>query len=353
MTQRPFHGLNGCMWWQGVVECVDDPLQLGRVQVRLFGLHSVEKVPNDETGHGIPTEDLPWASPSSDITSAGTSGIGTSPVGLVEGSHVWGIARDGRDYSDLVVIGSFVGIPKTQSQGRGFEDPNKIYPKRINESDVSRLSRGDITETWVKAQQDSITKNELFSEPKSPYAAKYPFNRVMVSRSGHVSEIDDTKGAERLSWFHKSGTFREIHPEGTQNERIVKDRYQIVLGNDSIHVSGNVKIYVDGNVEQVVKGNVTQTIHQNVTQTVKGNVTEKVDGNINQTVGGNLTQKVGGNWSVEASAINFKAGGTTIDSAVNTTSTIKSDGDQIAGNISTQKHKHIGNLGKPTSPSQP
>ena len=60
----------------GVVENRDDPLMLGRVQVRLIGYHSEIKAGNDDEGIGIPTEDLPWALPMQSITSAAMNGIG-------------------------------------------------------------------------------------------------------------------------------------------------------------------------------------------------------------------------------------------------------------------------------------
>ena len=61
------------VWWQGVVEDRYDPLKLGRCRVRILGYHT----DNKQEGVGIPTSDLPWATPSQPITSAAMSGIGT------------------------------------------------------------------------------------------------------------------------------------------------------------------------------------------------------------------------------------------------------------------------------------
>ena len=38
-----FMGLSGYVWWQGVVEDRQDPLELGRARVRILGFHSDEK----------------------------------------------------------------------------------------------------------------------------------------------------------------------------------------------------------------------------------------------------------------------------------------------------------------------
>ena len=51
-----FLGKDGFNWWMGVVESRDDPLNLGRCQVRIFGHHT------DNT-EDIPTSSLAWALP--------------------------------------------------------------------------------------------------------------------------------------------------------------------------------------------------------------------------------------------------------------------------------------------------
>ena len=49
-----FVGLNGFIWWVGVIENRVDPLRVGRCQVRIFGWHN-------ENPTILPTKDLPWA----------------------------------------------------------------------------------------------------------------------------------------------------------------------------------------------------------------------------------------------------------------------------------------------------
>lgn len=110
-------------WFTGVIEDVNDPMQLGRVRVRCFSYHSPS--PND-----IPTQDLPWATCIMPVTSPGMSGIGQSPVGLMPGSWVFGFFRDGAELQDPVILGS---IPSTNggsptSIGNGFADPYGSYP---------------------------------------------------------------------------------------------------------------------------------------------------------------------------------------------------------------------------------
>lgn len=96
------------MIYTGVVENRYDPLKLGRCQVRIIGLHTHDK-------QKLPTEDLPWAYPMQSITSAAMSGIGSTPLGLVEGTSVL-IAFQDADLQYPIMIGSLGGIPqKTNS----------------------------------------------------------------------------------------------------------------------------------------------------------------------------------------------------------------------------------------------
>lgn len=90
---------DGFIWWVGVVEDRKDPEKLGRCRVRIFGYHTDNK-------NVIPTKDLPWAVPIQPITSAGISGIGSSPLGPVEGTWVLGFFIDGNDMQQPAMLGT-------------------------------------------------------------------------------------------------------------------------------------------------------------------------------------------------------------------------------------------------------
>jgi hypothetical protein len=127
-------------WWQGVVEDRNDPLKLGRCRVRVLGYHT-DKL-ND-----IPTKSLPWATPMQPITSAAMNGIGTTPMGPVEGTWVFGFWRDGSNAQEPVIIGTVGGKTEAdhkKDSSRGFNDPDGIYPRDefIGEADTNRLARG-------------------------------------------------------------------------------------------------------------------------------------------------------------------------------------------------------------------
>ena len=88
--------------YYGVVENRQDPLQLGRCQVRIVGLHTHDKA-------FLPTVDLPWATPVQPITSAAMNGIGQSPIGPVEGTSVVVMFADD-DLQQPIILGSLGGI---------------------------------------------------------------------------------------------------------------------------------------------------------------------------------------------------------------------------------------------------
>ena len=106
--------------------------------------------------------------------------------------------------------------------------PNAELQQRIPAGDWDSINN---------ASQD-ITK---ISQPPSPYGAKYPFNHVYESESGHLIEIDDTPSKERLHWYHRSGTFTEFHPKGIRTDRTMGHHYNIVTGNEETYIRGAEK----------------------------------------------------------------------------------------------------------------
>jgi hypothetical protein len=125
-------------------------------------------------------------------------------------------------------------------------------------------------------------------EPDPYYAAKYPYNNVYESESGHALEFDDTKDSERVHLYHRSGSYIEWGPAGDRAERIEKDKFTVVIGNDSIYVKGDVAIYVDGNVTAEIKGDVKATVAGGVTADISGDVKATIGGGVNMTVSGDV-----------------------------------------------------------------
>ena len=90
---------------------------------------------------------------------------------------------------------------------------------------------------------------EQWEEPKPYYAAKYPYNHVHQSESGHIIEIDDTPGNERLHRFHRAGTFEEIGPLGQRVMKVANENYHIVLNNSYERVEGTKYVSCAGDFD--------------------------------------------------------------------------------------------------------
>lgn len=87
----------------------------------------------------------------------------------------------------------------------------------------------------------AVFKEQLggsFSEPLTSYSAKYPYNHVYESESGHLLEFDDTPGFERIQLYHRSGSFEEVHPTGLRVKKTVNDSYNYNLKNEFLHTTG-------------------------------------------------------------------------------------------------------------------
>ena len=195
-------------WFIGTVVSLEDPEQLGRIRVRIYGIHSENK-------SDIPDNDLPWAQVVMPIGQGGTKGLGNN-LGIQVDSLAFGIFLDGANSQLPLVVGS---LPKFEENSPGGRSTNQ-------------LARG--TNTLTK----TVTVSGAPS--KDPYAAVYPHNKVIQTKSGHVIEIDDTENAERIHIHHKSGSFVEFHPDGSV---VIKtENIYIDAGTNANLKATNVKV---------------------------------------------------------------------------------------------------------------
>lgn len=337
MIKHDYAGLNNFVWWTGVVEDINDPLKAGRVRVRILGWHT-----EDKSSAGIPTQHLPWSQVLMPVVSPAMSGIGMSPTGILQGSWVMGFFLDGENAQQPFVIGTYAGVQKPDLLSRynqeventeesvsvnpmedtpyglpkipyndldtpkrsnrvmdytiGFRDPNGIYPieGRMNEPDTNRLVRNENIEwTIVQNKKDRVVSCNTalygsWKEPETPYAAVYPKNHVTESESGHIIEIDDTPGHERLHTYHKSGTFTEIHPKGSEVHKVVGNAWDITLNDKMIYVKGNasfntdktLKIKMGKHIEIEAEGDMRVLVKGNTVMETKGNFIHKVKGTL-------------------------------------------------------------------------
>ena len=352
-----FMGKDGFVWFVGVVEDRLDPKFLGRLRVRCLGYHTEDLIK-------LPTADLPWSHVLNPVTSATVSGVGQSPLGAVEGTWVIGFFRDGSAAQEPVIIGTLPGIPSSlptkieknedddKYPGKGFQDYiNANYPK-YTETDINRLavnegstatggietnphatltlrradrdlgvSQADIEprsniaslaqiDDSERVHQDEVTP---WSEPVTPYRAVYPYNHVYESEGGHIREMDDTPGKERIHERHASGSGYEIFPNGSKVTRVKKDNYSIITEDDYVHIQGESTKTIDGGLRVFInkdRKSPTQFNddkdgnNYNIQVGAGANVTIQVDeGDINLIAPsdtGNINMKAGGTIAIES-----------------------------------------------------
>ena len=351
MSTTDFMGRDGFIWFAGVVEDRQDPLKLGRCRVRCLGYHTEDK-------NVLPTSDLPWAHPLLPITSSGISGIGQTPLGLLEGSWVIGFFRDADTKQDAVILGSLPGKPISTgavnaAEGLGFSDPNGVYPRYAAESDVNRLARNDADNQSITLEarktiraasytniptgniidvKDGVVEvdasaGDVWSLPENTYSTTYPYGHVYESESGHILEFDDTPDKERILLYHHSGTETEITAEGTKNE-VNKDSTHTITEKDSkVYIKGNSDITINGrhkimlnadgqsgnNYDIQVGGGANVNI-----QVSQGNINmAALDGDINMFANNNMNVRVGGTYTLVAGKIEETSQSTTTRTAQN------------------------------------
>lgn len=372
MTQiaKYFAGEDFQGFWVGVVEGRQDPLELGRVQIRMFAVHNPSLTE-------IPSENLPWA-----IITQGMNGKEFSTP--KESDVAFGIWLDsskqiplmlgilpgfetnppstGSGFHDLRSLATIALAPKipvsrkynTDGSGIVINEANTAsnavleslrHPNadELNQLSISGVGRyQNLANTVIAARKNNLDRgvqsanNFRWSEPYPAYNPEYPYDNVTVTESGHVIEYDDTPHSERIHIAHRSGTFSEIYPTGTKVEKITKSNYQIVMADDYLHVMGKVAITVDGDC--LVR--------------VKGDTILETGGKLTANVAGDTDFSVGGSFNVQAKEINLTASDTatvigkqvffTGQSSIDITSgvtTLSSDGDlnfKAGGDLNSQ-----------------
>jgi len=343
MSENYFMGLDGFVWFTGVVEDRNDPDALGRVRVRCLGFHT-------EDLNDIPTNDLPWATVMHPVTDPSMQGLGNSPSFLVEGSWVIGFFSDAKEKQQPIIMGSLPGKPYAKPDPtKGFNDPRGVgsvqdyyagnptygpYPlsRKLNETDTNRLARGEASEKHIQLRKRrknrqtgiqtatqpflSTVSDEAVSEPRGKFdephpkdidynseddifdgiyrSGLYPYNHVFESECGHITEVDDTPGAERTFRQHKTGTYEEVIADGTKTTKVIGNNFEIIMNDSNVYIAGAVNLTIGGTVRHLVKGDYHLEVEGNYTQKIHKNMRTKVGAG---TVGGNLEEEINGTHS--------------------------------------------------------
>ena len=168
------------MFYRGVVENNIDPQQFGRVQVRVFGIH--------DEGSSVSTSALPWAEVSGGTDFGLVGGVGVTSV-LRIGTVVW-VFFNNDDYNFPVVFGVVKGANDINSVAKG--------------------SYGNIA--------------------------------TIKTASGHIIELGDGGGAEKIEIKHASGSKIVFQADGSIIIDAVNNIIHNTAANYDITAAGNFKV---------------------------------------------------------------------------------------------------------------
>jgi hypothetical protein len=251
-----------------VVEDNKDPKFLGRVRLRVVGVHSAKI-------EDINPDYLPWSDVLQSPTMANTIGGNVNvPIGT------WGycIPLD-ESFTNFLMVGSIKGVypeepTKTEPlQGKeigfkGKDEDLSVYPMPLipNEpSNPMERPNGDHTKTeYIPITVDTFTEPENTAKD-----VEYPHNKVYEDHNGNIIEIDGTKNNPRIRVQHHTGTRVDINTKGDISIQASS------TGNIWFETPGLYAIDADGNM--IIEGDlkITGNLEVGVDITAGQNVTAK------------------------------------------------------------------------------
>jgi len=172
----------------------------------------------------------------------------------------------------------------------GFIDPDLKYPlpSHVNEPDTHRLARHDkIDKTIVSDKKNnrvldiSLANSGItWKQPPIPYNAVYPHNHTTITEAGHIIELDDSAGSERIHIYHSSGTFIEIDNNGTRVDRVSGTQCTIIEQDGTTLIKGTGVLNIDGDFSVDIKKSLHVEVWGDIKMHVHGNVYQQVDGDM-------------------------------------------------------------------------
>jgi hypothetical protein len=197
-----FAGLNGFVWFTGVVEDRKDPLKLGRVRVRIIGWHDFDE-------NMIPTDSLPWAHILHTAVGPRTF------TSIKEGEWVSGYFLDGVNAQEPVIMGVYSGIISQETLKVTRKNPEAPKPPAgertdaLGEPSLPPMAREKIEETGIDKSNNSLEHvcditNEL---RRDTALARLKFSQIMNKVRTFINELIAKLGLDPSGEISKAISF--------------------------------------------------------------------------------------------------------------------------------------------------
>lgn len=216
-------------------------------------------------------------------------------------------------YEEYEKLPSAANLEKSTVPRDGYSDPTGQYPKKEYENKVStnEAARGIKRNKLYLGGGDKRLSLDLQQEPPS----RYPLNQVRETVSGHVTEIDDTPGSERMLFKHRSGAGVEMRADGTVIISSTNNTIRVAGGDEKVIIEGDGHVIYNGNLTLNVSGDFDLKVGGDYNLSVAGDKVEQVDGSTKERIEKNSESTVVKNRS-------FYTTGTTTETVLGSRNTI-------------------------------
>lgn len=185
------------------------------------------------------------------------------------------------------------GVPR-----EGFSVPTGEYPNRdyFFGTSLNKAATGEKVNVLDMGGGDYGVAVDIPDQPPS----QYPNNQVQETQSGHIIEIDDTPGGERIMIRHRTGAGVDFRADGTviissKHQKIEVtggDHTTIIEGEGNLVYKGNLNLTVSGDYNVDVGGNYNLNVAGDKKEEIKGRHTKIVNRDQNYTIRGSRGEQV-------------------------------------------------------------
>ena len=201
------------------------------------------------------------------------------------------------DTSEIISATSKAELASKKTNTSEYADTTGAYPRRAYSgvSGINKAATGNETNHVYTGGGDALV-NLREAIPESRYnSSVYPKNQVRESPSGHVTEIDDTPGSERVLHKHRSGSGVEMLADGTVIYSSTGNCVKVTLQDEKVIVEGDAQLSYNGNLTLDVSGDFDVKVGGNYNIEVAGNKIEKINGSQSTKISKQFQTEIGTN----------------------------------------------------------